>query len=514
MKNKPYYYRVLNKAGCLLVLVFLAGLSQVSTAEAGSQTFYSSGTFSVPSYNSMTVTSDGGGGGGAGGRGASGACGDGGGAGGNSSFASATAVAGNGGGGGSAGCGGAGGGGGASGGDSNTSGGGSAGGAGGVGGTADGYCSTGDTGGTGGNGGRAVKTWSFDTGGAPSSGQNISVTVGSGGSGGAGGAGGVVNCGKGCEWICGNGSSGTGGTGGGVSITWTDPQTPTLTSPTATSVTYYGATLGANVTSNGGGALSARGTCWGTSASPTTNCSTEGGTSTGVFTHARTGMPASTLIYYRGYATNSAGTSYSSDGSFTTSASPAYQMTFTTNTNASGNFSVVGAVSKGAGSFVIDHPLDPKNKLLYHSFLESPDVKNIYDGIATLDKNGEAVIKLPSYFEALNKDFRYQLKPIGVPIPNLHIKEEEKNNQFTIGGGVANGRVSWQVTGIRHDPYILANPIEVEVEKGGDTPVTKGQYVYPEGYQSAWSSWFGQVTESFGASKYFEVFRELFGNEK
>ena len=67
---------------------------------------------------------------------------------------------------------------------------------------------------------------------------------------------------------------------------------------------------------------------------------------------------------------------------------------------------MTGTIGKGAGSFVIDHPLDPRNKLLYHSFLESPDVKNIYDGVATLDKNGEAVIKLPRYFEALNKDFR------------------------------------------------------------------------------------------------------------
>ncbi|NQV92954.1 hypothetical protein HQ403_00470, partial [Candidatus Kaiserbacteria bacterium] len=42
-----------------------------------------------------------------------------------------------------------------------------------------------------------------------------------------------------------------------------------------------------------------------------------------------------------------------------------------------------------------------------------------------------------------------------------------------------NTRVSWQVTGIRHDPYILANPIEVEVEKGPDQLVDKGEYVHP-----------------------------------
>jgi len=74
----------------------------------------------------------------------------------------------------------------------------------------------------------------------------------------------------------------------------------------------------------------------------------------------------------------------------------------------SGNVVVTGTISKGSGSFVIDHPLDPENKLLYHSFVESPDVKNIYDGVITLDVNGEATVVLPSYFEALNTDFRYQ----------------------------------------------------------------------------------------------------------
>ncbi|MEK7195805.1 MAG: glycine-rich domain-containing protein, partial [Patescibacteria group bacterium] len=94
---------------------------------------------------------------------------------------------------------------------------------------------------------------------------------------------------------------------------------PTVTSPTATSITPTGVTLGANVTSNGGITLTAKGTCWATTATPTTNCTAEGGTTTGVFTQARSGMPPGTLIYYRGYATNSIGTSYSADGSFTTS---------------------------------------------------------------------------------------------------------------------------------------------------------------------------------------------------
>ncbi|NTW33158.1 MAG: hypothetical protein HGB12_11120, partial [Bacteroidetes bacterium] len=98
---------------------------------------------------------------------------------------------------------------------------------------------------------------------------------------------------------------------------------PALTSPTATLITSNSATLGANITSDGGATITTRGTCWGTSAAPTSNCIAEGGTSTGIFAHSRTGLPNFTLIYYRGYATNSVGTGYSADGSFTTTATPA-----------------------------------------------------------------------------------------------------------------------------------------------------------------------------------------------
>ncbi len=159
------------------------------------------------------------------------------------------------------------------------------------------------------------------------------------------------------------------------------------------------------------------------------------------------------------------------------------QVTFSGSVHFLEDLIITGSISKGSGTFVIDHPLDPENKLLYHSFVESPDVKNIYDGIITLDENGEAAVELPVYFEALNKDFRYQVKGVSEPAPNLHIKEEVKDNRFAIAGGPPHATVSWQVTGIRHDPYILANPIEVEVEKGPDALVEKGEYIH-EGYET------------------------------
>ncbi|MEO8285568.1 MAG: hypothetical protein ABI670_03975 [Chloroflexota bacterium] len=147
--------------------------------------------------------------------------------------------------------------------------------------------------------------------------------------------------------------------------------------------------------------------------------------------------------------------------------------------NFNGNVRVQGTLSKAAGSFEIDHPLDPANKYLYHSFVESPDMMNIYNGNVTLDEKGEAVVQMPDWFEALNMEFRYQLTAIGAPGPNLYVAEEIKDNHFAIAGGKAGSKVSWQVTGIRHDPY--AEQYRIPVEKDKPTG-EKGTYLHPEVY--------------------------------
>lgn len=142
-----------------------------------------------------------------------------------------------------------------------------------------------------------------------------------------------------------------------------------------------------------------------------------------------------------------------------------------------GNVQVTGLLSKGAGSFQIDHPLAPTEKYLYHSFVESPDMKNVYDGVATLDRRGEAWIELPDWFEALNETFRYQLTALGAPAPNLYVADEIAGNRFRIAGGRAGQRISWQVTGVRHDAYARAHRIPVEVDKPA---AERGTYLYPE----------------------------------
>ncbi len=144
-----------------------------------------------------------------------------------------------------------------------------------------------------------------------------------------------------------------------------------------------------------------------------------------------------------------------------------------------GNVHVAGTLSKSAGSFKIDHPLDPENQYLYHSFVESPDMKNIYDGVVVLDENGMASIQMEAWFDVLNQEFRYQLTPIGAAMPGLYIAQEMSENGFQIAGGEAGMKVSWQVTGIRHDPYAEANRIQVEVDKSAEE---RGTYLYPELY--------------------------------
>ncbi|MFP5265480.1 MAG: hypothetical protein ACLGJB_26635 [Blastocatellia bacterium] len=143
-----------------------------------------------------------------------------------------------------------------------------------------------------------------------------------------------------------------------------------------------------------------------------------------------------------------------------------------------GNATITGNLTKGGGSFKIDHPLDPANKYLYHSFVESPDMKNIYDGVAVLNEKGAAIVSMPEWFEALNQDFRYQLTCIGGFAP-VYIGQEIKGGRFKIAGGRPGMKVSWQVTGIRHDAYAEAHRIPIEEDKPLDE---RGTYLHPESF--------------------------------
>lgn len=150
--------------------------------------------------------------------------------------------------------------------------------------------------------------------------------------------------------------------------------------------------------------------------------------------------------------------------------------------NANGSVQVTGALSKGGGSFKIDHPLDPENKYLYHSFVESPDMMNVYNGNITTDANGYATITLPDYFEALNKDFRYQLTIVDendTAWSFAKVVQKVHNNTFVIRTSAPEIEVSWQITGIRKDNWAEQNRIPNAVDK---EPENKGKYLHPEAF--------------------------------
>ena len=146
-----------------------------------------------------------------------------------------------------------------------------------------------------------------------------------------------------------------------------------------------------------------------------------------------------------------------------------------------GSVRISGTLSKGGGGFTVDHPLDPGRKYLSHSFVESPDMLNVYAGMVTTGDNGLAEIELPAYFEALNQDLTYQLTPIGTPV-GVAVAEEVSGNRFTIRSEPGGARVCWLVTGVRHDRWAEEHRVVPEHEK---PETAANRYLHPLLYGAA-----------------------------
>jgi hypothetical protein len=144
-----------------------------------------------------------------------------------------------------------------------------------------------------------------------------------------------------------------------------------------------------------------------------------------------------------------------------------------------GRVHIQGTLSKTGGTFLIDHPQDPENRTLEHSFVEAPERLNVYSGTVTLDARGRATVRMPRYFRALNADYRYQLTAIGAPAPSLHVAREITRTSFAIAGGAPGQRVCWMVTGVRQDAWAKHNPIRVERTKKAKD---RGKYLNPEAF--------------------------------
>jgi hypothetical protein len=144
-----------------------------------------------------------------------------------------------------------------------------------------------------------------------------------------------------------------------------------------------------------------------------------------------------------------------------------------------GSVRILGDLNvNGTKNFRIDHPLDPENKYLVHAAIESSEVLNVYSGNIRTDGNGDAVVILPEWFEALNKDLRYQLTVIGT-FAQAIIAEKVKQNRFVIKTNGPNVEVSWQVTGVRSDAVMQKHPFKAEEAK---TESERGTYLSPEAH--------------------------------
>ncbi len=134
----------------------------------------------------------------------------------------------------------------------------------------------------------------------------------------------------------------------------------------------------------------------------------------------------------------------------------------------------------GVKTFMIDHPMDPENKILRHFSTESNEVLNIYRGNVTFDSTGTAVVQLPEYYDAINKNPSYHLTPIG-GYAQLFILQEIGDGFFIIGGGTPGLKASWTVYAERNDLYLQQYPEKREavIEKREGQ---KGFYFIPQLY--------------------------------
>ncbi len=130
-----------------------------------------------------------------------------------------------------------------------------------------------------------------------------------------------------------------------------------------------------------------------------------------------------------------------------------------------GNIEVTGTVFGSVKDFKIDHPLDPANKYLVHTSVESSEMMNIYSGNVVTDELGLATVTMPDWFQAENTDFRYQLTVLGGRFAQAIVSKEIAGNQFTISTNASNVKVSWQITAVRQDAYAKVHPMVVEQEK-------------------------------------------------
>jgi hypothetical protein len=146
------------------------------------------------------------------------------------------------------------------------------------------------------------------------------------------------------------------GTGYGNQVSFTSGEIvlATVSTTSVTSITGTTAVSGGNITSDGGGQITARGVCWGPDANPATdNDKTSDGTGTGSFTSNITGLTAGATYHVRAYAINSAGTAYGNDREFTTGGQKPYASTISATDVTASSSTLRGSVAANYSSTTV-----------------------------------------------------------------------------------------------------------------------------------------------------------------
>ncbi|MFN8474212.1 MAG: hypothetical protein U0822_18610 [Anaerolineae bacterium] len=144
----------------------------------------------------------------------------------------------------------------------------------------------------------------------------------------------------------------------------------------------------------------------------------------------------------------------------------------------SGDVRVTGTLDNGLAAVKMDDPSNPTGRYINQAAVVGGDMLTLYNGNATTDAKGLAVVKVPAYVETISKDFRYQLTPIG-QFAQAIIAKELNGGEFVIQTDKPNVKVSWQLSGVRSDPYAQASSFKAVEDKNARD---LGTYLHPEAY--------------------------------
>ncbi|MCK9248359.1 MAG: collagen-like protein [Solirubrobacteraceae bacterium] len=131
--------------------------------------------------------------------------------------------------------------------------------------------------------------------------------------------------------------------------------------------------------------------------------------------------------------------------------------------------------------FRIDDPREPTRRTLTHTPVETDALTVVYTGNVTTGADGRATVALPAYATTLAGDWRYQLTPIGRLGQAIVEREVDDEGRFVVRTEHGDTKVSWSVTGVRHDPQARRDAIEPVATKAGSDA---GTYLDPSLYDA------------------------------